>query len=425
MDKAFSEEQVSFLKGLIQSAVEQTPKGDATQISAPDDGLQVKVEGMEASLKSVMELLEKLPGLDAAGYKTDIGGDADPNHKSLGDFLLAVKRGDVKRIRGVYKTFRSEEVWTDDEARKDMSGEDGTAGGYLIPSQFMPQLLQAVGYASVIRPRATVIPADSPSGFIPALDQYTAPTAGIGNTAFAGGVVVTWAGEGSAGSETQPSFDMLEWKAKKMAAYTEVPNEVGVDSAIGIEALLTALFGRAVGNMEEYAFIRGNGVGKPLGFLAASAAIGVTTATDNVFAYADALSMRSRFRSLMGDPIWLIHPGMWPDIGIFEVGTGGAVWQANVAGPLPQTLLGYPIFESEHMPAPNTDDVALLDPKAYLIVDRGGMAVAYSEHAAFTTDKGTWRVTKRLDGMPWVKNAITLADPGGAYTVSPFVYHND
>jgi hypothetical protein len=53
------------------------------------------------------------------------------------------------------------------------------------------------------------------------------------------------------------------------------------------------------------------------------------------------------------------------------------------------------------------------------------MAVAFSEHAAFTTDKGTWRFTKRLDGQPWLSGAITLADPQGSYTVSPFVYHND
>ena len=73
----------------------------------------------------------------------------------------------------------------------------------------------------------------------------------------------------------------------------------------------------------------------------------------------------------------------------------------------------------------DTDDVILGDFAAYLIFDNQGLEIAYSEHARFTTDEGAWRFTKRLDGQPWLSEAITLADPGGAYTVSPFLYHND
>jgi hypothetical protein len=36
-----------------------------------------------------------------------------------------------------------------------------------------------------------------------------------------------------------------------------------------------------------------------------------------------------------------------------------------------------------------------------------------------------WRFKKRLDGQPWLLNAITLADPQGSFTQSPFVYLND
>ena len=61
----------------------------------------------------------------------------------------------------------------------------------------------------------------------------------------------------------------------------------------------------------------------------------------------------------------------------------------------------------------------------FMIFDRQGMAISFSEHYKFVNDQGTWRFVKRLDGAPWLKGAITLADPQGSYTVSPYVYHND
>lgn len=433
----FTDEQLKQLQGLIgetvkdlngvggSTEVDNTPP-DTTPADTPD--IQLQVNEMGKSIQTILDVLQKdLPSLKSAGYFTDDGGTADPAHKSFGDFLLAVKRGDIKRIREVYGSRPTSEVWTEPDARKDMSGESGSAGSYLIPHEYSPNLMQVAAEQALVRSRATVIPVGSSGGSFPALDQYAAPTAGQGDTALAGGVVVTWAGEGSAGAETEPAFKMIEYAIRKIAAFTEVPNEFAADSAVGIEALLTSLFGIAVTSMEDYAFIRGDGVGKPLGFLNAPAAIGVTTTDNNVFAYADALKMRAQFKAVGGSPIWAIHQGLWPDIGVFEVSTGsGGVFQANLSAALNQTILGMPIVESEHLPQDdNAGDANLVDLRAYIIFDRAGIAVAYSEHAAFTSDKGTWRVTKRLDGQPWMKGPITLADPQGSYQVSPFVYHND
>jgi HK97 family phage major capsid protein len=155
--------------------------------------------------------------------------------------------------------------------------------------------------------------------------------------------------------------------------------------------------------------------------------VAVTTTSDNVFAYADALKMKAQFKKLQqANVLWVIHPGVWPDIGVFEVSAGsGGVWQANLQSPLGSNLLGYPIVESEHMPQANGDDVILGDFSAYVLFEREELAIAFSEHAAFTTDKGVWRFTARFDGQPWLKSSITLADPTGTYTVSPFLYHDD
>jgi HK97 family phage major capsid protein len=436
MSKVFNDEQRAEFKAVFEeliednmpvleaqktAAIEAAKKADDDDAPDPSEiALQEQMKAYSDKLDALVEHLEGSPAIKSAGYVSDDGGDADKNVKSFGDFLLAIKRGDTKRLTSVYKSRRQD--WT-----KDIQSQDGPAGGYLVPEEYHARLMEVPGAGAVIRPRATVIPVATDTGRLPSLDQSTAPTAGAGNTAFAGGVVATWTAAGGTLTETQPTFNQVEYVVRKLAGYTEVENEVLADSAFGIETLLLRLFGRAVASMEDHAFIRGDGVAEPLGILNASCAIAVTTATNNAFAYADALAMRARFQGQGGQPVWIIHPGVWPDIGIFEVGTGGAVWMANVADTdlISMPLLGYPILESEHMPQDDYDDVILADLSAYVIFDRAQMSIAYSEHAAFTTDKGTWRFIKRLDGQPWLRSTITLADPQGSYTVSPFVYHDD
>lgn len=385
--------------------------------------LQEKQAELSKNLAELLQVMQDTPALRNVGYFTDDGEDADPETKSFGDFLLAVQRRDVKRITKIYGSHQVN--WMAKHA-KDIQSQDGPGGGYLVPEEYHARLMEIAAPMAIVRSRASVIPVATDSGKIPSLDQTTAPTAGAGDTSFAGGVVANWVKAGGTLTETQPTFAQAEYVIRKLAGYTEVENEVLADSPFGIEALLSRLFGVAVAGMEDHAFLRGDGVQEPLGVLNAAAAIGITPATNNAFAYADALSMRSRFRGAGGTPVWAIHPGIWPDIGIFETTGGGGVFQANLAAALNQNILGWDIVESEHLPQDdNAGGVLLADFAAYLILDRSQMAIAFSEHAAFTTDKGTWRFTKRLDGQPWLEGAITLADPQGSYTVSPFIYHND
>ncbi len=426
----FNEEERAELKEIARELNEDGMEANAAQREAakevadnqdqsePDPALKALEEAQEKTstqLEQLLEHMQSVPKIKNVGYYTEDGGTADASVKSFGDFLIAVQRKDHKRLTEVYKT------------TKDIEAFDGPAGGYLIPEEYDARLLEISAPQTIVRANgATSMPVGSASGKIPSLDQNTAPTAGQGDSAFSGGVVARWVSAGGTLTETQPTFEQVEYTIRKLAGFTEVENEAVADSAIGIEALLSRLFARTVGAMEDYAFLRGTGAAEPLGILNAAVAIGIAPATNDIFAYADSLTMRSRFQSAGGAPVWAIHPGVWPDIGIFEVGTGGAVWQSNVEGPLGQSLLGFKIVESEHLPQDdNSGNVLLADFSAYVIFDRQQMAVAFSEHAAFTTDKGTWRFVKRLDGQPWLSGAIALADPQGSFTVSPFVFHND
>lgn len=370
-----------------------------------------QIKGLSETVNTVIEKMREEPANRDAGVYSEAGGTKDKDAKSFGDFLLAVKRNDKGRLHKVYKA---------------MGEDSGSAGGYVVPEEFHNRLMMAASDQSVIRPRATVIPVNSDAGKIPALDQYNSPTAGAGQTALAGGIVGGWAGEGSAGSSTDAAFKQVEYNVKKIAAYTEVSNELIEDSAQSIDSLLSRLFGMAVSSLEEMAFIRGSGAGAPLGVLNADAAIGVSASTSDAWALEDAVNMLSKFKSVGGSPIWIMHREILPDLSsYFDVNTGGVDFIQPREG-VPMSLLGYPILFSEHIPQSDQSGMPiLLDPSAYVIFDRSNTSVAFSEHAGFTSDQGTWRVTKRLDGQPWLTSSFELADPQGSYNVSPIVYNDN
>ena len=406
----------------MSEKVEEAPTMDW---DAYNEHTEKMIEGKFAQLEdtitdkltALLDSLAKSPSLKDAGYVSpDSEKDERAETKSFGDFLLAIRNGNVSRLHDVYGSVKA------------MGEQSGTTGGYLVPEEYVNQLMMVVQAAAVVRPLATVLPAGSNRGSVPALNHTTAPTAGKGYSAFAGGVRAYWTGEAGTMTSTEPSFEEIEYNINDLGGYTEVSNNLIADSATAIERLLNVLFGRAIAAKEDYAFLRGTGAGEPLGILASPCAHAVTTNADNTWAMIDALNMLAHFQPVSASNAsisWVMHRGMIPDFyANFDVSQSGVDWVQPREG-LPMGLLGYPIRFSEHMPAPNTDDVLLGDFAAYLIFDRECLQIDFSEHAAFTSRKGTWRFVERLDGQPWLSEVITLADPGGAYYVSPFCYHDD
>ena len=376
-----------------------------------------KIEGKLADITSLLDSLAKSPSLKDSGYiSPDSEGEERKAQKSFGDWLLAVRNGNESRLVKVYNTVKA------------LGEQSGTTGGYMVPDEFERNLMQLAQDAAVVRPLATKLQVGSNRGSIPALNHTTAPTAGKGYSAFAGGVVASWTPEAGALTSTDPAFELIEYNINDLGGYTLVSNQLIADSAFNVESILNMLFGRAIAAKEDYAFIRGTGAGEPLGILAAPCTIGVTTNADNTWAMADALNMLSRFQPVgagMASISWVMHRGVIPDMyANFDVSQGGVDWVQPREG-LPGSLLGYPMRFSEHMPQDDYDDVLLGDFAAYLILDRSGLEVEYSPHYRFINNQGTWKFNKRLDGQPWLSESITLADPQGSYTVSPFLYHDD
>lgn len=386
-------------------------------------------EAMKADVVAeALKFLAEMPAVKTAGIISKDGGTSDPETKTFADWLLAVSRKDVKRLDVVYHSVKGGK-WLDSDdatgpsAKAALAEGSGTTGGYLVPPQFIADLLQVASEDAIVRPLAYKQPMSSRTALIPFLDQTTVPTAG--RSAFFGGVVASWSGEAGALTETEPTFRLMELVAHKLAGYTLSSNEEVADSAIGLEQLLKTLFAKAINWYEDYAFLRGDGIAKPLGIQNSACAISVSRAGGaNTFTLADAAKMLSRMlpSSSIDKLRWVMHPYVIPQMINLQVGSAtGANWVTNLQDGLGQRLLGIPIKYSEKMaPLGTAFDVLLADFSYYVIGDRKALEVSSSEHYKFANDQMTWRFTYRVDGQPWLNNVITMAD--STSTISPFVF---
>ena len=114
---------------------------------------------------------------------------------------------------------------------------------------------------------------------IPAVDVVTAPSAG--DTALLGGVVARWTEEAATLTETEPSLKQIDLVNYELSGYSKVSNTLLADSGVGLETFLMQIFSRAIAWYEDYGFLRGNGVAKPLGVASWAGVLQPTRTTAN------------------------------------------------------------------------------------------------------------------------------------------------
>lgn len=294
-------------------------------------------------------------------------------------------------------------------------------GGFLVPETLRSQLLQIALEQAVVRPLATVVPMESARVPFPMIDSTT--NAG----SVFGGMISFWGEEGAALQDSNPKFGRVVLDAKKLTGLSAVPNELLQDSILSFSALIETLWPKALAFSEDAAFQTGTGTGEPLGFRGAgnTAAVTVTRATASKITYPDIAKMFGRMLpSSLGNAVWMCSPDAIPELlqMSLTVGTGGnSVFVVNAAAGMPMTILGRPLIITEKGgQLGSRGDLAFVDLSYYLVGDRQTMSADSSTDFQFGSDKTTFRIIQRVDGTPWLKDAITPQN-GSANKLSPFV----
>lgn len=294
-------------------------------------------------------------------------------------------------------------------------------GGFLIPETLRSELLRVALETAIVRPRARVIPMESLTVPFPTVDSSS-----NASTVY-GGVAAYWTEEGALLAQSSAKFGRLKLEAKKLTAYTEVPNELFTDSLISLAAFIGEVFPEAIAWFEDLAFMDGTGVGEPLGWFRADAAVSVAKEggqANGTIVWENIVKMFARMLpTSLGRAVWIANLETFPELATMalSVGTGGsAIWLNNgVEGP-PMTILGRPVIFTEKaktLGAPG--DINFVDLGYYLIGDRQTIQADSSPHYKFANDQTALRFIERVDGRPWLQSAITPNK--GSNTLSPFV----
>jgi HK97 family phage major capsid protein len=384
---------------------------------------ELQLEQMEASSAQALPAVAAGIGNGQAPPAGPIRAPGDPaarEFETFGEFMHSVAfRPSDQRLANLHHEF---------DTRGEQRMDTGSAGGFAVPEQFRATLMAVEGQESVIRPRATVIPAGTPPDAaitMPALDQ----TGDVPDNVY-GGIMVDKTAEGGDKPESNFTLRQVTLEPQEFAGYLEATDKL-LRNWAAASTIIESLFRRAMMAKEDHEFLQGNGIGGPLGILNAGATYTVARTTASTVVYDDIVAMLSRLLMRGGSPIWMASQSIMPKlltmrnlIGDSPESAGGElIFQPSARDGVPDTLLGRPIVWHERSPQLGTaGDLALADLSYYLIKDGSGPFVAASEHVKFRQNKTAFKIFWNVDGQPWLTAPFKQE---GGYEVSPFVALGD
>jgi HK97 family phage major capsid protein len=305
-----------------------------------------------------------------------------------------------------------------DEIMNAFSPHIPSEGGYLIPEDVRADIMTRALEGAVVRPQATVVPLPSGKMRWPINDMTTE----VGEVY--GGVAMAWLDAGETFPEVEATFGALTLEAHKLGGLASVPNEL-IRHLAALEVWLRTNLPNAVKEFEDRAFIKGNGIDKPLGGLhAANPALIVVDAEAGqpaaTITWNNALAMFARaLPESYPNMEWDITPDAMPEVMsmALPVGTGGSavmLGEGGGTGRLPMTMLGLPIRWTRKAPGVKgtQGDISLADWSQYVIGDTTGIKLDTSEHSSFRSDKTDFRVLTEVDGQPGQLSPLTPENGG-------------
>jgi HK97 family phage major capsid protein len=393
---------------LIQSEVkadEEKAKAQAEDFTAAQDnikGLQQTVTNLNAQVKNMLSArLASVRGAD--GRYNGIWENTE-QAKNFGYFVLAAI-GNTKAKAKLDEVGIELKHIVGDEV-KAMSEGEGTAGGFTVPPDFIPNLISLKEKYGVYRRNVKVWPMGSASSEAPKR------TSGLTVYCPAAGVTLT---------PSDVSFGGVGLNAMKWITLTVIDSELDEDSAIAIGDLIGEEIAWAFAKQEDKSGFVGDGTKAYFNILGARAALRAVHATVGSVAGLHVQGTPGAWSAIVLDDV-LGVTGLLPDYADDEraayfcnknffltvmvklalaAGGSGAAEVTNTAFTRKPTFLGRRVDTTHVMPRtkPAADHCPLLLANLWqgaVMGDRRLMTIDQSKEAFFTTDQRGIRGTQRV-----------------------------
>lgn len=362
-----------------------------------------EMDGIQASIDEMASKTAALR-LNGSGGGSDSFFPADPEYSRLYSqwFRSGGNEHDLKAKNAPGSPYAA------------MSVGDNEAGGYTAPTEWDRRITKALRSLSPLRKLARVIPTQRAYSSLWSDDQW-----GSG-----------WAGETAGRPATAtPGLKPVIFNHGELYANPAVTQTLLDDADFQIEDWLATEVGETFARQEGIAFVSGDGVNKPRGFLTyvpggasetthPGGTLGISlSGAAATIADADVLidfvySLGAPYRQ---NATWVMSSTTAAVVAKMKDGDGRYIWREGLVAGQPATLLGYPVEIDEAMPAvaAGAYPIAFGDwRRGYVINDRHGVRLLRDPY----TNKPYvhFYTTKRVGGGVDDPRAIRLLKIGAA-----------
>ncbi|MEE9455224.1 MAG: phage major capsid protein [Paracoccaceae bacterium] len=324
----------------------------AVEVKAAMQGFLSEFSNFQNDIKSKLrEQEDRLNMFDrksiaASRPALSVNSEADVPHKKA--FSAYLRSGDDDALRGL------------NMEEKALSTSVSADGGYLVDPQTTEQISSVLRGASSIRSIASVVQVEA-----------TAFDVLIDHTDIGAG----WADETTATTETgTPQLDRISIPLYELSALPKASQRLLDDSAFDVESWLGTRIADKFSRAEGVAFISGDGIDKPTGFLTYTGVDNTSwtwgnlgyVATGNTGDFdgtepADAIvdlvySLGARYRA---NAAFVMNSKTAGAVRKMKDADGRFLWSDGLAAGEPARLMGYPVLIAEDMPDIAADAMAI------------------------------------------------------------------
>src|SRR6056297_1757231 len=360
-----------------------------SEVKSAMAGFMSEFKGFRADIQQRLQQQEdqmtKMERKSAGAMRPALAATADfeaPHQKAFDAYL---RSGDDDGLRGL------------ELEGKAMSTAVAGDGGYLVDPQTADTVKSVLASTASIRAIANVVQVEATS-FDVLIDHTD-----VGHG---------WATEAGPVAETgTPTIDRITIPLHELSALPKASQRLLDDSAFDIEAWLAGRIADKFARAEAAAFINGNGVDKPTGFLTYSSVdndvwtwgnLGyVPTGVDGDFGGAEAIidlvyALGAQYRA---NAVFVMNSKTAGTVRKLKDNDGRFLWSDGLAAGEPARLLGYPVLIAEDMPdiASGANAIAFGDFSAgYTVAERPDLRVLRDPFSA--KPHVLFYATKRVGG---------------------------
>lgn len=247
------------------------------------------------------------------------------------------------------------------ETKDYLRSDSNVQGGFLMSQSYDDMILKPITEISALRPYCKV-------KRIEALSERMARRGSL--------VTSVWTGEGESKTTSSSTYQQPEIHVHKMTTKTLITEEALLGARFDMENEIMSDFIESAAQLEGYAFVNGDGVKKPRGFLDATAGgVGLTRVDgsgSSTYTFDDLIALTGQLKTGY-NPMYGMNRTELAFMRTLKSDAGEYIWQSgNLGAGVPNAINGRSYVEIPDMPnkATNATPIVFADfRKMYCIVD--------------------------------------------------------